>query len=123
MLGIHNCSGWSSSGGPWITPADAMKITMHSEIVVKGPTRFSRRLSRLRRDNGFYADIAVLAYPTPEGKAKLSNANVKTGRNRKGMSADLASLARDTKEFPAAQEGDMLHLASYELVVANVYPV
>lgn len=27
------------------------------------------------------------------------------------------------KEFPAAQEGDMLHLASYELVVANVYPV
>ncbi len=103
VLGIHNCSGWSSSGGPWITPADAMKITMHSEIVVKGPTRFSRRLSRLRRDNGFYADIAVLAYPTPEGKATLSNANVKTGRNRKGMSADLASLARDTKEFPAAQ--------------------
>ena len=103
MLGIHNCSGWSSSGGPWVTPADAMKVTMHSEIVVKGPTRFSRRLSRIRKDNGFYADIAVLAYPTPEGRATLSNANIKTGRSRKGMSVELATLARDTKEFPAAQ--------------------
>ena len=22
---MHNCSGWSSSGGPWVTPDDAMK--------------------------------------------------------------------------------------------------
>ena len=28
-----------------------------------------------------------------------------------------------TKEFPAAKEGDMLHIDHYELSVANVYPV
>ena len=101
-LGIHNCSGWSSSGGPWVTPADAMKVTMHAELSVSGPTRFSKKLSRIKRDNGFYADIAVLAYPTIEKGATLSNANGKTGRSRKGMSIELSSLARDTKEFPAA---------------------
>ena len=102
-LGIHNCSGWSCSGGPWVKPADAMKVTMHSEMVVTGPVSFSKRLHRIKKDNGFYADIAVLAYPTPEPGATLSNANVKTGRIRKGMSVELSSIARDTKEFPAAK--------------------
>ncbi|MBO7683384.1 MAG: hypothetical protein J6T51_01505 [Kiritimatiellae bacterium] len=99
-LGIHNCSGWSCSGGPWITPADAMKVTMHSETFVTGPVRFSKKLSRIKKDNGFYADIAVLAYPALEGRATLSNAAEKTGRFRKGAGL---SFARDTKEFPATQ--------------------
>ena len=99
-LGIHNCSGWSCSGGPWVRPADAMKVTMHSETVVTGPARFSRRLHRIRKDNGFYADIAVLAYPTIEPGATLSDAAEKTGRwrNRAGL-----KYVRDTKEFPAAK--------------------
>ena len=99
-LGIHNCSGWSCSGGPWVRPADAMKVTMHSETVVTGPARFARRLHRIRKDNGFYADIAVLAYPTIEPGATLSDAAEKTGRwrNRAGL-----KYVRDTKEFPAAK--------------------
>ena len=24
-VGMHNCGGWSSSGGPWVPPEDAMK--------------------------------------------------------------------------------------------------
>jgi len=99
-LGIHNCSGWSSSGGPWVTPADAMKVTMHAELSVSGPSRFSKKLSRVKRDNGFYADIAVLAYPAVEKGATLSNARFKTGRARKGPSTERALFARDTKEFP-----------------------
>ena len=97
-LGIHNCSGWSCSGGPWVTPADAMKVTMHSETFVTGPVRFSKKLSRIKKDNGFYADIAVLAYPTIKKGATLSDAAEKTGRLRKGAGL---SFARDTKEFPA----------------------
>ena len=99
-LSIHNCSGWSCSGGPWVSPADAMKVTMHSETVVTGPMRFSKRLPRIKKDNGFYADIAVLAYPAPEPGATLSAAAEKTGRLRKGAGL---SFVRDTKEFPAAK--------------------
>ena len=101
-LGIHNCSGWSCSGGPWVKPADAMKVTMHSEMAVTGPARISRRLPRVKKTNGFYADIAVLAYPTPEPGAKLSNAGFKTGRGRKGPSTERTLFARDAGEFPAS---------------------
>ena len=97
-LGIHNCSGWSCSGGPWVTPADAMKVTMHAETSVAGPFRFTRKLGRIKKDNGFYADIAVLAYPTIKKGATLSNAAEKTGRLRKGAGL---SFVRDTKEFPS----------------------
>ncbi len=41
-LSFHNCPGWSSSGGPWITPENAMKVIVSSEMgvgvgVAKGP--------------------------------------------------------------------------------------
>lgn len=71
-LGIHNCDGWSQAGGPWITPELSMKTLTWSRTEVKGPVRFEGRLPRppvpaspLVED--FYRDIAVLAYPTPEG--------------------------------------------------------
>jgi len=64
-LCLANCSGWSSSGGPWISPSNAMKRVVFSEVCVKGPVRFSGILPREKKDNGLYGDIAVLAFPTP----------------------------------------------------------
>ena len=62
---IPNCSGWSSSGGPWNPPSNAMKRVVFTETRVSGPSRFSRQLPREKNDNGFYEDIAVLAFPVP----------------------------------------------------------
>ena len=93
---IPNCSGWSSSGGPWNPPANAMKFTTHTETAVKGPSRFSGKLPRTQHDNGFYADIAVLAYPTPSSGAPLSDLDNKTFRDRGGV-------ARDARPRDAAQ--------------------
>ncbi|HZY78764.1 MAG TPA: glycosyl hydrolase, partial [Cyclobacteriaceae bacterium] len=33
---MHNCPGWSSSGGPWITPERSMQEVTWSELVVEG---------------------------------------------------------------------------------------
>ena len=93
---IPNCSGWSSSGGPWNPPANGMKVTVFTETQVKGPSRFAGKLPRTERDNGFYDDIAVIAYPTPKPGAKLSNLDSKTFRSRGGV-------RRDTEDFPADQ--------------------
>ena len=60
-LGIANGTGWANSGGPWVTPADSMKYTTCSETPVKGPVHFDKVLPRRADDNGFYADIAVVA--------------------------------------------------------------
>jgi len=62
---IPNCSGWSSSGGPWNMPSNGMKQVVFTETPVRGPSAFKGKLPRTKKDNGFYADIAVLAFPAP----------------------------------------------------------
>lgn len=64
-LAIHNCSGWSSSGGPWITPDRAQKHVVYTETTVKGGTRFAGTLPQPPDPHGFYRDIAVVAVKTP----------------------------------------------------------
>jgi hypothetical protein len=63
-LGLHNCPGWVSSGGPWITPELAQQRVVTSEQMVQGPTRFSAVLPQ-PPIYGHYRDVAVLAFPTP----------------------------------------------------------
>ena len=94
---LANCSGWSSSGGPWIAPENGMKVIVTSETKVKGPqSRWSGTLPREKNDNGWHADIAVLAYPTPQKGAKLNQFMRKIGR-------DYPTPQRDDKEASAAQ--------------------
>ena len=65
---LPNCSGWSSSGGPWIRPEDGMKALDHTEIVVEGPCRIEQKLPAIPDPHGFAADIAVLAVPVPSAE-------------------------------------------------------
>ena len=64
-LCIANCSGWTSSAGPWITPDLSMKYVTNTAVRVKGGERFEGVLPMPKKTNGFYEDIAVLAFPTP----------------------------------------------------------
>lgn len=67
-LCVHNCAGWSSSGGPWNTPEHAMQFVVTSETVVKGPAKFAEALPQPPTKLDYYRDIAVLAFKTPEGE-------------------------------------------------------
>ncbi len=73
--GFNNSSGWTSSGGPWITPETSMKMVVWSETqrsasdsvpvaLAKGNFRGLRPKKRIETD--FYRDIVVLAFPTPK---------------------------------------------------------
>ena len=65
-LTVENCAGWSSSGGPWNTPENAMQQVVSSELLLAGPTNFSGPLPLPPTKLGFYRDIAVLAFPIAE---------------------------------------------------------
>ena len=69
-LSFHNCPGWSSSGGPWITPENAMKIVVALEADVKAGAK-SVKIPQPMTKCGFYRDIAAFALPleTPVFKA------------------------------------------------------
>ena len=100
---ILNCAGWSNSGGPWLKAEDGMKETRFTETAVKGPSRFSGVLPREKNDNGFYADIAVLAYPTPAKCPPLSNLAEKIGLSKANWAGSCDMLPHDLRPRSAAQ--------------------
>lgn len=89
---MHNCAGWSSSGGPWITPEYSMKRVTISETTLSGPKAAALTLTQPETRLDFYRDITVLAFPTPENNGyRLSNASAKAGfDSRYGMDLDAA---------------------------------
>lgn len=61
-FGVHNCAGFSQSGGPWITPETSMKeLTWTAKDVDGGPV--DAVLQKPEEHEGFYRDIAVVAFP------------------------------------------------------------
>lgn len=70
-LSLHNCPGWSASGGPWIKPEEAMQFVTTSEAVVTGPTLFNGKLPSPPSKSGYYKNIAVLAFPTPSDEEEI----------------------------------------------------
>lgn len=67
-VNMNNDAGWCGSGGPWNTPEHAMQKVVWSEAAVTGPRRFEAALAQPDAVAGYYKDIAVLAFPSPEGE-------------------------------------------------------
>ena len=97
-LCMHNCAGWSSSGGPWITPEHAMQKVTSSVIKVTGPKHISEALPAPDTVAGYYQDIAILAYPTPASDAaRIKDIGPKAGfDSRYNQQPDLAPAPADS---------------------------
>lgn len=65
-IGVHNCDGWSTTGGPWITPENSMKQITWRTVPVKGGRKVSRLIPEPSSNRNFYRDVAVVAYKVPE---------------------------------------------------------
>lgn len=65
-LGLHNCIGWSVSGGPWITPEDTMMQVVWTEAGITGPIAYDKFLAQPASKLNYYKDIAVLLVPRGE---------------------------------------------------------
>lgn len=67
---LHNCPGWCSSGGPWITPEYAMQQLAWSETYVRGGQRVQVKLLQPLARLNFYRDAFVIAFPSLEGETQ-----------------------------------------------------
>jgi (4-O-methyl)-D-glucuronate---lignin esterase len=67
-LGMHNAPGWSSSGGPWITPERAMQQLVWTETTVRGGREIDVRLPPPQTNLGYYRDAYVIAFPALAGE-------------------------------------------------------
>src|SRR5581483_197308 len=70
QVGMHNAPGWSSSGGPWITPERSMQQLVWTETTATGPGLRDIQLQQPRANRGYYRDAFVLAFPAVRGDDK-----------------------------------------------------
>lgn len=93
-LGFHNGAGWSSSGGPWITPEYAMQTVVCSDTLCRGGEKIKIRLSQPATRLNYYKDIAVLAFPNPQSGERIDDLDIKSlsGRLRNHLEPDMKSI-------------------------------
>ena len=106
-MSMTTCSGWATAGGPWNVPSNAMKKVVYTETRLKGPVTFRGRLPRTKEDNGFYDDIAVLAFPTPSGNLRLSRLENKTYVKRGPVNRDEGLRAEADQIVPKGRILDL----------------
>jgi (4-O-methyl)-D-glucuronate---lignin esterase len=127
-MAIAGSPGWSESGGPWVTPAQAMKKYVWSEMSLEGGRPFSGVLPKPPSATGpyqnigsgrggfggakaepqFYADSAVVAFRVPDSDRTLAELGAKVVSS--GGAFDLAVLTdgdlSKTVLLPAAPVGE-----------------
>ena len=65
---MHNCPGWSSSGGPWIAPEMSMQTLTWSETFAIGGQPINLVLPKPPSRLEYYRDAMVLAIPSTAGE-------------------------------------------------------
>jgi hypothetical protein len=90
---MHNCPGWSSSGGPWITPELSMQVLTWSETPINGGQLISTTLRKPPSRLNYYRDVFVLAFPAQPGEIRppdelLSGVTSSGGRVDANLLAD-----------------------------------
>lgn len=95
---MHNCSGWSSSAGPWVKPAEAMKKLVFSTGTFGGPGR--PKAPPAPNSQGYYRDVAFYVLPTsnPPGKTSLQPLT--------GLGANPGQITR--LDWPVAENSILL---------------
>ena len=86
-LCIHNCAGWSSSGGPWVEPENAMQTLAWSSVAVRGPGQIRQELPAIKAPQvyanvDYRRDIVAFAYPTPSQGTFPAGSGVPSGQFR-----------------------------------------
>ncbi|WP_372772703.1 glycosyl hydrolase [Mangrovibacterium sp.] len=107
-LAFHNGPGWSSSGGPWITPEKAMQTLVFSEVAVEGGKTFNDFLPQPETRLNYYKDIAVLAFPKPKTDERIEELDIKNLSDR--VRNHLAPDAKPIPESALVHQADIIDL-------------
>jgi hypothetical protein len=119
--------GWCGTGGPWVKPEQSMQHLVASQTNLAGPQQFSGLLPKpaprlpyfgegtltpeLKAEwQGFFRDVAVLAFPTPGGNARIADADEKALYYRDPFSskAGVKPFLPAPAEFPVLPAGQCI---------------
>lgn len=116
--------GWTGSGGPWVKPEQSMQHIVAVPVDASGPSHFDAVLPRPKRRpaffgegglpqeirdtmDGFYRDVAVLAFPTPAPGPAIADIDEKALYVRAPYSSQpgVRPFIPSPAEFPALPPG------------------
>lgn len=94
-MSVASAPGWSFTGGPWVKPQDGMKKLVWRELRVKGGKTIETQLPepykvigkyqniplRANAPEGYYEDIAVLAYKLPDQDVSMDELKPRVSSN------------------------------------------
>ncbi len=117
-FGVHNCDGWTSSGGPWVTPEQSMKMLVWSESIVDGSDRVDFILPQPTAREGYYEDIATIAYPAFIEEVENARLKPRVTASHSDFDTTLVVDGRWDKHsvLPSSKEGEGWIQFSYEEV-------
>ena len=103
---MQNCPGWAMSGGPWIKPENAMRTLVYSRTDIQGKDLEIElpKPQRTKEEWRDYRDIAVLAFPTPEGDTGKPLELSQVKGNDGFAWRDLMTGKKDRINFPPSTE-------------------
>ena len=91
---LHNCAGYESSGGPWITPELAMQEVVWSEVRVAGGKHITTTLARAEVDPHPHAQFPVVYIPS------LGKDGIPIVEGRRNFYRDIAVVALPSSGTP-----------------------
>lgn len=96
----QDCAGWTTAGGPWITPDKAMfhVVCEQQSVTNSGTVKMSAPPSWPEKGKTYYRDIAVLAFPTPTACLQTAPLPVPEVTNCFDNKLDLNVLNRSESE-------------------------
>lgn len=104
-FGVHNCDGWSASGGPWVTPEQSMKMVVWREQLTQGGEKIAIQMPQPTTREGFYRDISVVAYPSLPAELQDRNNKPTLTASDPDFDLTLATDARWEKSSTLKQTG------------------
>ncbi len=123
-IGVHNCDGWSTSGGPWNSPEQSMKMCTWNISLIEGDQEIETKLPIPFSNRGYYEDVSIYAYQLPGVREQLRNDAVyrHNGEN-------IGSVLRDGYPFGqgiSVAEGDVLEVSYKDPIaveIVQLFPV
>jgi hypothetical protein len=103
---MHASDGFATAGGPWITPELSMQKVVWTEARVKGGQSFNDTLpkpevyrSSQKTPEGYYKDIAILAFPTPDKTERTSETFIPKVTTSNHSNASFLPIGRKKETF------------------------
>lgn len=103
-LGFNACDGFTTAGGPWITPELSMQKVVWADTLVNGG-KLNLQLPQPEDYKGYYEDIATYAYPVAENEQDSWHTVPQVSTNMKDANVQFLAERENTKSFSSKKEG------------------